>query len=127
MAARGKEGFLFPWGNTFEAKANNSIPPPGMDRSNVPVHVYQTVDQMPGDKSPYGVYGMAGNVSEWTDTMAPSSRLQSVNVAVIRGANFKTRSEEHAVLTYRNTDYPPTTRDFWLGFRCVSDQPPAAK
>ncbi len=127
MAARGKEGFLFPWGNTFQPKANNSIPPPGMDRSNVPVHVYQTVDQMPGDKSPYGVYGMAGNVSEWTDTMAPSSRLQSVNVAVIRGANFKTRSEEHAVLTYRNTDYPPTTRDFWLGFRCVSDQPPAAK
>jgi formylglycine-generating enzyme required for sulfatase activity len=57
---------------------------------------------MPEDKSPYGVYGMAGNVSEWTDTIVPSS-IESVKVAVIRGANFKTNSEEHAVLTYRDT------------------------
>ena len=126
-AARGKDGFLYPWGNTFETKANTSVPLLGVDKFSVPVHVYQTVDQMPDDKSPYGVYGMAGNVSEWTDNIVPSSRLQSVKVAVIRGANFKTNSEEHAVLTYRNTNYVPATRDFWLGFRCASDTPPAAK
>jgi formylglycine-generating enzyme required for sulfatase activity len=47
---------------------------------------------------------------------------------VIRGANFKTNSEEHAVLTYRNTsDGVPSYRAFWIGFRCASDTPPAPK
>jgi formylglycine-generating enzyme required for sulfatase activity/CheY-like chemotaxis protein len=124
-AARGKDGFLYPWGNTFLPKANNSVTPPGGDRSILTVHVYQIVDQMPGDKSPYGVYGMAGNVSEWTDTVISDSKLGKI--AVIRGANFRTNSEEHAVLTYRDTMYAPATRDFWIGFRCASDTPPAAK
>jgi formylglycine-generating enzyme required for sulfatase activity len=126
-AARGPDGLLYPWGNTFQPKANTSVPAPGMDRTSVPLHVYQIVDAMPEDKSPYGVYGMGGNVSEWTDDIVPSSRLQSVKVAVIRGANFKTNSEEHAVLTYRDTLYVPATRDFWIGFRCASDTPPLAK
>jgi formylglycine-generating enzyme required for sulfatase activity/CheY-like chemotaxis protein len=127
-AARGKDGFLYPWGNTFQPLANTSVPAPGQDRFSVPIHVYATVDEMPQDKSPYGVYGMAGNVSEWTDTIVPSSRLSSVQVAVIRGANFKTNSEEHAVLTYRNTsDGVPSYRAFWIGFRCASDTPPAPK
>jgi len=128
MAARGPDGLLYPWGNTFKPFANTSAPAPGMDRSSVPLRVYQMVDAMPDDKSPYGVYGMAGNVSEWTDDMVPSSRLESVKVAVIRGANFKTNSEEHAVLTHRNTtDGVPDFRVFWLGFRCASDTPPVAK
>jgi formylglycine-generating enzyme required for sulfatase activity/CheY-like chemotaxis protein len=126
-AARGSEGFFYPWGNTFSPKANTSVPAPGTDRANVPLHVYQTVDQMPDDKSPYGVYGMAGNVSEWTSTLAPSTKLSSVTVAVIRGANFKTNSEERAILTRRNLDLVPATRQFWLGFRCASDSPPVAK
>jgi formylglycine-generating enzyme required for sulfatase activity len=126
-AARGPNGLIYPWGNTFLPNANTSAPAPGMDRTSVPVHVYQIVDQMPEDKSPYGVYGMAGNVSEWTDTIVPSSRLESLKVAVIRGANFKTNSEEHAVLTHRNTDEVPGFKDYWLGFRCVSDTPPTAK
>ena len=127
-AARGSDGLIYPWGNTFQPLANNSVPMPGQDRTSVPIHVYQTVDEMAGDKSPYGVYGMAGNVSEWTDTVVPSSRMESVKVAVIRGANFKTNSEERAVLTYRNTsDGVLTYRTFWIGFRCASDTPPAPK
>jgi formylglycine-generating enzyme required for sulfatase activity/CheY-like chemotaxis protein len=124
-AARGPDGFLYPWGNTFQSKANTSVPSPGTDPFSVPVHVYQIVDQMPGDKSPYGVYGLEGNVSEWTDSIVPGS-IESEKVAVIRGANFKTNSEEHGVLTYRKTA-AQGVRDYWLGFRCVSDTPPAAK
>jgi len=124
MAARGPNGFLYPWGNKFEPKANTSVPAPGQDPYSVPAHVFQTVDQMPGDKSPYGVYGMAGNVSEWTDTITSGS-IASVKVAVIRGANFKTNSEQHAVLTHRNTGVQ-SLRDFWIGFRCAGDTPPVA-
>ncbi len=125
-AARGKEGYIYPWGNTFLPKANNSVLLTGADpRAPRPIHIHQEVDGMPEDKSSYGVFDMAGNVSEWTSTMAPSTKLESMQVAVIRGANFKTTSEEHAVLTYRNTDFPLNIRVFWLGFRCVSDTPPA--
>jgi formylglycine-generating enzyme required for sulfatase activity/CheY-like chemotaxis protein len=124
-AARGTQGNLYPWGNEFKPLANTSVVPPGVDRMSIPLHQHQIVDAMPDDKSPFGVYDMAGNVSEWTATLAPSSRLQSEQVAVIRGANFKTPSEEHAVLTYRDTIFTQTYKDFWLGFRCVSDTPPA--
>ncbi len=122
-AARGAQGYLFPWGNTFEMKANNSAVKAGMDIYSQPAHFHMIVDQMPEDKSPYGVYGMAGNVSEWTDTMVPSSKISAVMVAVIRGANFKTNSEGRVILTHRTTDLVPGTRDFWIGFRCVSDKP----
>ncbi|MCE0482724.1 MAG: SUMF1/EgtB/PvdO family nonheme iron enzyme [Methylacidiphilales bacterium] len=126
MAARGPNGFVYPWGNTFSQIANNSAPMPGQGLFDVPVHFYQAVDQTDKDKSPYGVCGMAGNVSEWTDTIVSSSRMESVKVAVIRGANFKTNSAERVMLTHRNTaDGVLETRVFWLGFRCVSDHPSA--
>ena len=127
MAGRGTKGNLYPWGNTFQLLGNNSVPGPGVDRYSVPIHVYQTVDQTSVDVSPFGVCGMAGNVSEWTVNIVPSSRLQSEKVAVVRGANFRTNSTEHAVLTYRNLIWPQSAREFTLGFRCVSDTPPAAK
>jgi formylglycine-generating enzyme required for sulfatase activity/CheY-like chemotaxis protein len=127
MAARGKDGNLYPWGNTFKLLGNNAVPAPGVDIYSVPSHVYQTVDQTAQDVSPFGVCGMAGNVSEWTANIAASSRLQSEKVAVIRGANFKTNSTEHAVLTFRNLGYVPLSTEFWLGFRCASDTPPVAK
>lgn len=128
-AARGPDGFVYPWGNTFQPLANTSVVPPGADPSTLPKHVFLTVDsdQMSGDKSPYGVYGMAGNVSEWTDNIVPGGRPDSAKVAVIRGGSIATKSGEHAVLTYRNIMWPPATRDFWIGFRCASDKPPAPK
>jgi formylglycine-generating enzyme required for sulfatase activity/CheY-like chemotaxis protein len=126
-AARGPDGYLYPWGNTFKPLANTSVPTPGDDNSSVPVRDYLTVDTTDQDKSPYGVCAMAGNVSEWTDTLIPSGQPDPPKLAVIRGANFRTNTEEHAVLTYRNTLYGPDTRDFWIGFRCASDTPPEVK
>jgi formylglycine-generating enzyme required for sulfatase activity len=125
-AARGTEGNLYPWGNVYAPKANTNMVPPGTDRSTMPMtaHVHKAVDQMPEDKSPFGVYDMAGNVSEWTDTLVPGSKPSLGTVAVIRGGNLATSIEDHAMVIYRNTDWPQTTRDFWLGFRCVSDTPP---
>jgi formylglycine-generating enzyme required for sulfatase activity/CheY-like chemotaxis protein len=125
-AARGPNGFLYPWGNTLQSLGNNSVPGPGQSPGNMLVHSFLAVDQVQ-DISPYGVCGLAGNVSEWTDDLVPSTRLNSVKVAVIRGASFETRNPDHLLLTYRNTDYVPSTRKYWLGFRCVSDHPSTAK
>ena len=126
-AARGPNGYLYPWGNTFQAYGNNLVPAPGQSSADLPAHAYLVVDEMPQDVSFYGVCGMAGNVSEWTDDIVDSSTLGSVKVAVIRGASFKTTLMDHLVLTYRNTTYVPGTRQYWLGFRCAANQPPAAK
>jgi hypothetical protein len=43
---------------------------------------------------------------------------------VVRGGSLLTNTEEHAMLIFRDTRWPPGTRDYWLGFRCVSDTPP---
>ena len=126
-AARGQDGLLYPWGNTFQPFGNNMVPAPGQGLGDVPQHAYMVVDEMTKDVSPYGVMGMAGNVSEWTGDVTDSSSLSGVKVAVIRGANFRTNAMEHLLLTYRIAKYPQIERDFWLGFRCAADQPPTAK
>ena len=127
-AARGWDGLLYPWGNTNQPFANTSVPGPGQGRASMPIHAYDVVDQMPQDKSYFGVYGMGGNVSEWTATITASSVISTDLVAVIRGANFKTNSEEQAVLTCRNTrDGVRIYRASWLGFRCASNTPPGTK
>ena len=53
-AARGSDGKKWPWGNIFERNRCNL----GTDAA--------PVGSFPGDKSPYGVFDMAGNVQEWT-------------------------------------------------------------
>ncbi|MCE0497489.1 MAG: SUMF1/EgtB/PvdO family nonheme iron enzyme [Methylacidiphilales bacterium] len=123
-AARGPNGNLFPWGNEFAMKANTDVLLPDMDRASHPRPAHLMVDQMPDDKSYYGVYGMAGNVSEWTDTVVPGTVVSSVMDAVIRGGNIQTKMKEHEESTYRATNFPLETRTFWLGFRCASDTPP---
>jgi len=60
-AARGTQGFEYPWGNEFDAKKMNSGQGRDAENAIAPVGSY------PGDKSPYGAYDMAGNVSEWVD------------------------------------------------------------
>jgi formylglycine-generating enzyme required for sulfatase activity/CheY-like chemotaxis protein len=128
-AARGPHGNLYPWGNSLRSFANTAVV--SMDvagETHEPLRTHTTVDATPADRSVYGVYDLAGNVSEWTADLAPSTRISSVQVAVIRGANFLSRLPDHEKLTYRITDYVPSTRQFWLGFRCASDTlPPASK
>ena len=58
-AARGKDGFEFPWGNTWNPDAINSGDNTQWEDGIAPVGTY------PNSKSPYGAYDMAGNVWEW--------------------------------------------------------------
>ena len=60
-AARGPEGLIYPWGNTFEAKHCHTWE--GGARDTTPV------DQYPQGASFYGVLDMSGNVWEWTRTI----------------------------------------------------------
>ena len=57
-AARGPEGRLYPWGNTWEAGRCHQ----GGDDT-------ASVDAYPAGASVYGCYDMLGNVQEWTSTL----------------------------------------------------------
>ncbi|MEA3187104.1 MAG: gamma-glutamyl hercynylcysteine S-oxide synthase [Chthoniobacter sp.] len=120
-AARGSDARLYPWGNDLDPKRLNGnadyveTPTPETKAESDGYWWWSPVDAKPGDKSPYGVIGMAGNVSEWTDTW-----LQDKYV-VIRGGNF--HSPEWKT-TKRVTQAYPGTFSEYLGFRTVSDSPP---
>jgi formylglycine-generating enzyme required for sulfatase activity len=125
-AGRGTDGRKFPWGNEPDPKNVNS----GVDLDPNPkkggdIDGYKRwapVDAIRGDRSPYGVAGMAGNVSEWTSSFDTDPQFSSGKLPVIRGGNW------------RNPDYTITRRvllltdlqaDNGLGFRTASDSPPA--
>ncbi len=124
-AARGTQGFKYPWGNDADAtKANSGSdldPNPKRGGEKDGYKRWSPVDAKLGDKSPFGVVGLAGNVSEWTASFDDDPRMQGNQIPVIRGGNW------------RNPDYSVARRvllltslqaDDALGFRTASDSPP---
>ena len=67
-AARGTDGRIYPWGNTWDAECCNSAK--GFFSTLQQYIISQTspVNQYPGGASVYGVLDMAGNASEWITT-----------------------------------------------------------
>ena len=70
-AARGTEGYKYPWGNDlFLNKFNSNRGYKAMERAKLTpedgYNYWAPVDQFMGDASPFKVIGMAGNVAEWT-------------------------------------------------------------
>jgi CheY-like chemotaxis protein len=126
-AGRGTDGRRFPWGNdptnvskvntSADHTANNARAKAEKDGYNF----WAPVDEMTGDKSPYGVMGMAGNVSEWTATLTHKG---PVTYPVVRGGNFGSADIE---LTRRVTSLADLLPNDRVGFRTATDTPPAAK
>jgi len=128
-AARGNDGRLFPWGNTF----------PDAEHANVD-HLdgqapLQPVDSFKNYPSPFGLLNTSGNVWEWTlDWYDPSfydpnttlinplvdSEQYVINgspARVIRGSSawFPSVFASVAVQDWEYPDQP----NFGIGFRCV--------
>lgn len=86
-AARGTDGRLYPWGDTFDATFC-SMAESTRDEANL-----RPVGAFAADVSPYGVRDMAGNVREWCrDDVDEGRRL-----AVCRGGAWYLRGKECAV------------------------------
>lgn len=125
-AARGTGGFQYPWGNEGDlAKANTGSdhhpnPKEGGDKDGY--KKWAPVDAIKGDKSEFDVRGMAGNVSEWTATYDADPQMPSQKNPVIRGGNWKNPDYK---ITRRVLLLPDLGTADTLGFRTVSDTPPA--
>ncbi|MBV9997718.1 MAG: SUMF1/EgtB/PvdO family nonheme iron enzyme [Verrucomicrobia bacterium] len=106
-AGRGPGGWHYPWGNAPRPDAANLAGP-----NRVAVPGPGDVAAWKIDRSPYGAYDMAGNVSEWT------ASFDADGTPVIKGGNF---GNENADLTRRILHLSPVTRDARIGFRTVID------
>jgi formylglycine-generating enzyme required for sulfatase activity len=115
-AARGEEGFIYPWGNEWDPAKTNSKE--SGFRGTV------AVGSFPEGASPYGVFDMAGNVWEWTADWYqayPGSAYQSgyfgEKFKVTRGGGWFQVAD--LVTTFNRSATDPSAANDDLGFRCV--------
>ena len=121
-AARGTDGRKYPWGNDpGTAKKVNTAqdfsPDPRAEGAVDGYNRWAPVDAMTDDRSPTGVMGMAGNVSEWTATLIEGDR------PVFRGGNFGSLKDKKPdfEVTRRATPLLRLDRNDRVGFRTVAD------
>jgi len=123
-AARGTQGLEYPWGNDWDTALANIGDDVEWEGGIAPVGSY------PGNRSPFGVYDMAGNVWEWVADWYqpyPGSDYRSEDFGeinkVLRGGgggvghyslSFFFRSAMRGYV-------PPDTQSADVGFRCARD------
>lgn len=123
-AARGTDGWQYPWGDDWDESKANTGESPSQAALQTPVGA------SPGDVSPYGVRDMAGNVSEWVDDWYeayPGASYRSDVYGklhkVIRGGGAG--SGHYALSTFfrapRRAHAEPGAVSTDVGFRCAKD------
>jgi len=122
-AARGADQRNYPWGNEFNCNFANAL---GCKQELSMVGSYDL------GVSPYNVYDMAGNASEWVADWYQETYPNRVEVnptgpsagiyRVVRGG-FYTSSRED-VRTTKRFFIRETVSYYYLGFRCAADQAP---
>jgi formylglycine-generating enzyme required for sulfatase activity len=125
-AARGTQGFYFPWG---DERPNSQLVISGRTTSSaVPV------GSRPAGASPYGTLDMAGNVWEWTNSYYGENYYSQMpdrnppgpltgEERVIRGGSWAAAEKNELILLSSafRVSYPDTFSSDLLGFRCVQD------
>jgi formylglycine-generating enzyme required for sulfatase activity len=117
-AAAGTSAHTWPWGDTWDLSVANTLEAgagEGMDAGS-----------LTGDRSAYGVYDMAGNVSEWTADRYqlypgnPSIEDLDNQFKAVRGGSFQ-KSKEFARCQFRARQ-PENSKSLNLGFRCAASK-----
>lgn len=106
-AARGDDSRYFPWGNKAPSRHETAV---------FSGEQSEPVGSRAGDISPYEIYDMGGNVSEWTSS---TESLEGKTYQLARGGNFRETARE--TLAYNRRFEPlATPRNDHTGFRCVA-------
>lgn len=104
-AARGVDGWEYPWGNDFDgSRCNTKVSAAG---STTPV------DRYSNGISPEGCYDMSGNIWEWTASVADDSH----KAYIIKGGAWSDPADFARSATRRG--FRPELRHPAVGFRCV--------
>ena len=128
-AARGEHGPVFPWGDEPAGWIKSNIAHPGSKRG-FKYPPLANISRYEKGVSPYGVYQMAGNVSEWvSDWFDPQYYRRGANVnprgpeagdmKVFRGGSWN-EDPEVARSAGRNAGVPER-KSYLTGFRCAAD------
>jgi formylglycine-generating enzyme required for sulfatase activity len=115
-AARGANGNIYPWGATWADRKTNTSE--SAMRQTAPAGTFKE------DVSPYGVYDLAGNVSEWVEEwFAPYpgnpiiSYEEKQKYRVLRGGSW---DYAHSIASGYHRQYAtPQSQMTAIGFRCV--------
>ena len=105
-AARGTKGMRFPWGDEFDRSRVNSADRGPFD--TVPVNRH------PGGASPFGVLDAAGQVFEWTATLAGSGRF------IVKGGSWDDKGCGICRPAARHAR-PAHLKHILIGFRLVRE------
>ena len=114
-AARGTDGRIFPWGNSYDESFVV------WDQS------YPRGSAIAKPESPYGCFDMAGSVWEWTSDWykpypgnnVPMKEYGKTYKVMRGGSNFNNYSFVRT--TQRYYLLPNITSRYFVGFRCVKD------
>jgi formylglycine-generating enzyme required for sulfatase activity len=107
-AARGTDGRLYPWGDTYDKTRLNS-------GDGGPLKVLPVAQFSPQGDSPFGIVDMSGNVYEWTN-----DGNEVVTMGLRGGSWLDGRDEARTFAIRRHT---PRRKNDFIGFRCVMDVP----
>jgi formylglycine-generating enzyme required for sulfatase activity len=127
-AARALDNRLWVWGDAWKPDQANTIEAAKQDTVAVAL--------TRGDRTPYAVADLAGNVQEWTaDWYSPDYYAQSPSVdppgppagqyRVVRGGSFRTSAWDSR--TGKRFFLTPNEANAWTGFRCAQDLMPKWK
>lgn len=130
VAARGPDRRVFPWGNEFMLKENvfhcNSLEywqwrqSQGLKKGEGPGPLPVTHFDRANSESPWDVYGMGGNVWEWTSTEATVNGAGgSRRFRILKGGSFTT--PRRAIRASNNYSENPELTFWDVGFRCARD------
>ena len=136
LAARGTDGWRWPWGNDWQwglcnvggEKVGADVRVHGKEKDG---YIYPApVGSFPNGRSPYGCDDMAGNAAEWVADWYAADQYRAVPVEnpvgpaagaerVVRGGSSQNlpSNARCAVRVHREPDF----RSFTLGFRCAKD------
>ena len=98
VAARGHQGFVYPWGNDF--RRENAVLDLGPS----------AVGSNPADRSPFGCTDMAGNVSEWVADTMSGAGAGAAGLRVVRGcswAGLEPQRRSRVLPAARGASVPP--------------------
>ena len=137
-AARGENGWIYPWGNQFDSTRTNFC-----DKNCLQSWPDRALTDVFSDTSPvgyyqngaslYGVLDMAGNVWEWVSSldqpypyssMDGREDLSASGARVIRGGSWYNYGYVSDVRSLERASYFPSVMSLHLGFRCARSATP---